>query len=114
NDGSVTVTVTSQDGSGVSGTLVVVISNQQETVTSIADITGFRMYPNPAVNGRFTVEGLEMVNQIKIMDVNGRAVKEIVTGNHSSVDIELSTVPAMYFVKFMRGKEFIVQKVLVK
>jgi hypothetical protein len=99
-DGDVTVTATANDGSGVTGSLVVTISNQDETGIGSADLLskGLTIYPNP-VGEILNIRSALDVAMISILDVAGHTVRTIEhPGRESSVNLE--GIPAgVYMLK---------------
>ncbi|MDF1571856.1 MAG: Ig-like domain-containing protein [Bacteroidales bacterium] len=99
-DGDVTVTATANDGSGVNGSLVVTISNQDETGIGSADMLskGLTIYPNP-VGEILNIRSARDVAMISILDVAGHAVRTMEhPGRESSVNLE--GIPAgVYMLK---------------
>jgi len=90
DDGDVTVTATANDGSGVTGSLVVTISNQDETGIGSAELLskGLTIYPNPA-GEVLNIRSARDVAMISILDVAGHTLKTIENpGMESSVSLE--------------------------
>jgi uncharacterized protein YjdB len=113
-NGDVTVTATANDGSGVSGDLVVAISNQDETGIGSADLLskGLSIYPNPAgaiLNIRSSVD----VAMINIIDVTGQTISILENpGRESSISLE--DIPAgVYILKVQdHGANVVTRRIL--
>jgi len=115
NDGTVTVTATAIDGSGVKGTLNVTLSNQVVTDITDVELLNLYPYPNPVIAGKISVQGTDRVRQIKVIDMSGRSIREITLLNEPMVDIELfNAAPGVYAIQFFGERQSVVKKVVVK
>jgi len=84
-DGTVTIKATAQDGSGISGSIDINISNQvgikNQTIETV------HCYPNPTSNN-LTVDNTNNLQQIQIIDMNGKILKAIeVTSETIQIDV---------------------------
>lgn len=116
-DGTVIVTATARDGSGVTATTEITIVNQGDIVTGLEQENKFvfRSYPNPVVNGKFTIEGTENIQHISVRDLQGRSIHDVVVANQNSVEINLlNTAPGMYAVQLFDGNKYLVKKIVVQ
>lgn len=59
-------------------------------------------YPNPATNS-VTFDGLEGVNRMDIVNVNGQIVGTQVIGNNLSISLDISNLPTGIYVARMTG-----------
>ncbi|GEM_PF-5407606 len=87
--GTVTVTATANDGSGVSGEAVITISNDPTGVSYI-NKAELLVYPNPAYNQLFIQGRSDMeINSIAIYSMDGKAVyqQSDVPSNLESIDV---------------------------
>jgi endo-1,4-beta-xylanase len=74
---------------------------------------GINIYPNPSLNGTFTIESSYAKTDVEIFDINGRRLKSLrITGNQSE-DIHLSAAPGIYILKTFNGKAKKAQKIIV-
>ncbi len=74
---------------------------------------GIHVYPVPAIDGRFTIDGLDDITYIKIIDVTGRSLKEIETLNTSSVEVTLNVQPGLYVIELFRYSESIIHRNII-
>jgi uncharacterized protein YjdB len=99
-DGNVTVTATANDGSGVTGTLVVTISNQDDTGIGSAELLakGLILYPNPA-GAVLHFRSTRDVAMISIIDVAGHTLRTIENPSRES-SLSLEEIPVgVYMLK---------------
>ncbi|WP_168194027.1 endo-1,4-beta-xylanase [Pontibacter sp. SGAir0037] len=74
----------------------------------------FTAYPNPIVNGNLTLNGVEKVNTVTILDLNGRMIHELALNKQASVHIALDINPGLYILQLFDGQNYATQKLLVK
>jgi hypothetical protein len=86
-DGTVAITATANDASGVTGTKVITISNQ--TTTSINEIASQKVniYPNPVKNQLFVELDSQELTEITIIDYSGKVIKSITNNTTNSIDV---------------------------
>lgn len=99
-DGTVTVTATANDGSGVAGSLVVTISNQDDTGIGSAEMLakGLILYPNPA-GAVLHIRSTRDVAMISIIDVAGHTLRTIENPSRES-SLSLEGIPVgVYLLK---------------
>ena len=85
-----------------------------ENITNVLEITdnNIKLYPNPS-NGNFIIEG-ENINNITVVDINGRVIKSI-NINSTKINIELlDKQKGIYFAKILSDNKVIVKKLIVK
>ena len=111
-DGMVTVTDTSEDGSGVTGTLEISITNQSISVEDIPE-DRIRIYPNPAPEGNFTVTGLETIRQINILDLSGKRIAAYQNEGASVHVFHLEVESGIYFLELTDGKSRLYRKIVI-
>ncbi len=108
-DGTVTVTATANDGSGVTGTAVVTISNQSVGVDEQGAIHNLSIYPNPA-SSLLYVHADERIEQVTILDVLGGLVRTSTLKNGS---IDLSDLRGgVYFLQIQTDKGSVVKRIV--
>lgn len=113
-NGTVTVTATSLElDSEVSDEMDITISGQP---TSTESITGseISLYPNPASEGYFTIDGVKDISHIIISDLNGRPLYSVEVQNQSSVDIHIDAPDGLYIIKLFEGTKIHYVKVFIK
>ncbi len=101
SNGVVTVTATANDGSGITGSLAVTVTNQDETGIGSADLLakGLTIYPNPA-GEILNISSSRDIAAISIIDITGNSVREIGNPVKEST-ISLAGMPAgVYILKF--------------
>ena len=98
-DGSVTVTATANDGSGITGSVVITISNQSVGINENTT-QNIRIYPNPATS-QLTLNTTEQIQRISILNITGKTVKTIVS-NNSTIDVSDLT-KGIYFLQIQTG-----------
>lgn len=65
-----------------------------------------RINPNPAVNGKFTISGIESIIKIDIIDFTGSVARTIVHDGQASIDISIDAGPGIYLLRLYDGKSF--------
>ncbi|MCJ8292263.1 MAG: T9SS type A sorting domain-containing protein [Crocinitomicaceae bacterium] len=86
-DGTVTVTATANDGSGVMGNVVITISNQTNAISSFS-ISPFLIYPNPTEN--LLTISTESINamSIEILSLGGEIImNESINSKLQTIDV---------------------------
>jgi beta-glucosidase len=111
-NGTVTVIATANDGSQVSGSLEVTVSNQ--TVTMLTDNVAGEVYcyPNP-ISSYMKIPGIEKTARVTFFNMTGQIVKEVKTYMPGQ-SVMVSDLPeGIYFVKIKTAENTIlVQKVI--
>ncbi len=88
-DGTVIVEATATDGSNVSGTAVVTISEQVPLSTIDIDLeNSVQLYPNPS-NGNLFINAREAVSSVKVYTIYGRLIQSF----NANERIDLSNLP---------------------
>ncbi|MDF7811618.1 endo-1,4-beta-xylanase [Hymenobacter sp. YC55] len=70
--------------------------------------------PNPAANGRFVLQGMEKAQTIRVLDLNGRLVKEVKAVNQATTEVALQVSPGLYVVQVIDGYGVTSRKLLVE
>ena len=72
-----------------------------------------QLYPNPTVNGQFSVSllGLDGVKNITISDMSGRVVQRIRTSRNMH-QINLNTRRGIYFMKVSNSQQSLVKRIV--
>jgi len=96
-NGTVIVQATATDGSNVSGSAVITISNQFALSTSDVSLENINLYPNPST-GTLTLSENERVQEVSIVGMNGRIVKRL----KSSVSIDISDLPKGIYIAVIK------------
>jgi len=113
-NGKVTVTATAWDGSGITATMDITITNQPGSIAKNIGLENIDVFPNPVSNGIFTIRGIENISHIVILDLYGRQVKELNGLKQNSVEIQLKSVPGIYVIKLYSGQNPAYKRIIVK
>ncbi|MCH2229228.1 MAG: T9SS type A sorting domain-containing protein [Crocinitomicaceae bacterium] len=109
-DGTVTVTATANDGSGVTGNTIITISNQSVGIDDLSNIHKLTIYPNPAGNQLY-IRTDEKIELITVVDVTGKTIKAIT--NNDSIDVS-NLNGGIYFLQVKTNEGISSKKFLKK
>lgn len=112
--GNVIVTAATWDGSGVKGTKIIVVTNETTGIEDQNLANSITVYPNPAINGRFTVQGIESIERIELVNLVGEKVKTFTNLRQSSLDIEADVPKGVYVLQFYDGKNSGFKKIVIR
>jgi endo-1,4-beta-xylanase len=112
--GNVTVTATALDGSGVTGTFNITIESIPTGLFGNFLSEGIKVYPNPAVDGRFTIQGIDKISQVIITDLFGRMIQKYNLINQPKLEISLNNRSGIYFISLSNGKQAVYTKIIVE
>ncbi|HET6559098.1 MAG TPA: endo-1,4-beta-xylanase [Prolixibacteraceae bacterium] len=112
--GNVIVTATSWDGSGVKGTKIIVVTNETTGIENQNLSNSINVYPNPAVNGKFTVQGIESIKRLELVNLVGDIVKTYHNLKQSSLDIEADVPKGVYVLRFFDDEKSGVKKIVIQ
>ncbi|MFY9153549.1 MAG: endo-1,4-beta-xylanase [Prolixibacteraceae bacterium] len=110
--GTITVTATSWDGSGIKGVARISIV----TPTSISNpvyADKIKVYPNPSNDGIFTIDGIENFIQIEVFDLTGRKVYGSVLNNQSQTNMQLNVPGGIYVISLFDGEQTVRKKIVI-
>lgn len=111
--GNITVTALAWDGSGTKGTMAVHIEIPDGLSNSVrAD--KIRVYPNPAENGSVTVDGIDGIRQIDLVDLTGRKIAEFRNLNQSTLKAQVDVPDGIYMLKLFDGHQTYYRKVIFR
>ena len=113
-DGKVTVTAAVWDGTGKKGTTVITISNQTTSLSERSIADQISVYPNPAVNGNFTIDGIESIKQIEMINLLGKKVITFSNLNQSSISIQVNVPKGIYILNLFNGKQLFYKKIMIQ
>lgn len=113
-DGNVTVTATAWDGSGIKGTASITITNQSTSLTGKTLAGSIAVFPNPAINGSFTIRGIENIRRIEIVNRIGEKVYTVENKDQSSLNLQLNIPKGMYFLKITDGQQSVIKKIVIQ
>lgn len=113
-NGKVTVTAIAWDGSGVKGTMVITISDQTTGLSGKPLANKIKVYPNPATNGEFTIEGIDGIKQIELVNLVGKKVIGFDHLNQSSLNIQVNVPKGIYILNLFDGEQMFYRKIIVR
>jgi uncharacterized protein YjdB len=105
-DGTVTVKATATDGSAVSGSIVITISNQEDPIISVSDkdLSDVSIYPNP-VEAEITISGNTSFRSIEIYNVDGTLINRLDNvASTSSINVSELT-SGVYIIRLTTANE---------
>ena len=115
DNGTVRVTATAIDGSGEQDYMDIELTNQLPNgMDNINSEVEFCIYPNPSSDGKFVIEGLENLSDIKVMDLSGQVLTELKVTYESSVEVQLDVASGIYVIQLYDGEETYHKKIVVK
>jgi hypothetical protein len=115
SDGTVTVTAISLElGSDVSDQMVMTISGQVSDIENIAGAENIRIYPNPSNDGYFTIDGMQDISSVVVLDMNGKQIIARDFSNQSSMNIHLNVPAGLYIIRLSDGSRFYYAKIAVE
>ncbi len=110
SNGSVVVTATAKDGSGVKGTATITISGQVSVATtSVANIVA---YPNP-VTDMLYLKNASDVKSIEVININGSVIYELKNTNANNISTS-ELMNGMYFLRVKTGNGVAVMRFIKK
>jgi aryl-phospho-beta-D-glucosidase BglC (GH1 family) len=109
--GSATITATTVDGS-ITATCSVTVTGS--TLAKVNEEVSVVIYPNPIEEGGLLIiEGLKGNSAVRIIDMNGRVVKQEIIANQFA-KIEVNLKPGIYIFQAINTERTIVKKIIVK
>lgn len=112
-NGKVTVTATAWDGTGIKGTMDITISDYTG-VSEKLHAEKIKVYPNPAINGNFTIEGIETIKQIELVNLVGKRVIAYYNLDQSSLNVQVNIPEGIYVLNLFDGKQTVCKKIVIK
>lgn len=111
--GTVSVTASAWDGSGKRGTMDLIIEN----TTGLFEYQGadhIRVFPNPVINGSFTIQGMDAIQHIELVDLMGRKVTSFNHLNQSTLDIQVKVPKGIYVLNLHDGQQVFYKKIRIQ
>ncbi len=102
DNGTVTVTATANDGSGVTGSADILISNQPNAVAEIGNKLNVSVFPNPT-NGLVKISANEVISSIEVYDIIGRKQLSKTTLQSNMLDLS-GLAEGQYILKITSGE----------
>lgn len=113
-NGNVIVTAVAWDGSGVKATKLITIIDPPTGLTEKLTAGVITVYPNPVVNGNFTINGIESIKQIELINMLGEKLIKFNDLNQPSLGIQVNVPKGMYLLKLFDGKQSACTKILIE
>jgi endo-1,4-beta-xylanase len=111
--GTVFVTATAWDGSGVKGSTAITITNDATGIEDQKLSEKVKVYPNPAVNGSFSITGIESIKQIDLVNLLGEKVKTFSNLDQSTLTIQADVPAGVYMLHLYDGKNTAFGKIII-
>jgi endo-1,4-beta-xylanase len=113
-NGKATITATAWDGSGTKGTMEVTIFNQTSGLSDLLSDEKISVFPNPVTNGYFTIEGMNGITRIELMDLLGKKLIEWNNLKQSAINIAINIKSGVYTLKLCKGQQSVIKKIVVR
>lgn len=115
SNGTVVITGKSLElGSSVSDEIEITIGEPVTKINNILKNNDLKIYPNPAIKGNFTIEGMEGVSHVVIFDLNGKQVSSYNTLGRKSINFNLNVPSGLYIIKLFEENNIYHTKIAVK
>jgi len=111
--GKVTVIATANDESGVYGSLDITITEKNTNSIYYLNFEKIIVYPNPVVNGNFTIRGIEKIKQIELIDLVGAKVAGFTNLNQPSINININIKPGIYILRFFDCQQAVYKRIII-
>jgi len=87
--------------------------NQDNPIEKVQEIVGFKMYPNPVLNGKiFIITSLDSTKKIQILDIVGN---QVMSTNLISRELDISKLtPGLYILKVLEEGKTATRKLVIK
>ncbi|GGF19435.1 endo-1,4-beta-xylanase [Hymenobacter cavernae] len=82
--------------------------------TKKAEKYAINAYPNPAIGGKFTLQGTEKISQIRVLDLSGKQIQVVPVAKQPSVELKLNVAPGVYIVELSDGQNVQSKKLVVQ
>jgi endo-1,4-beta-xylanase len=111
--GQLSVIATANDESGTIGSLDITIIEKTIDAINNRGIEKIIIYPNPVVNGNFTIKGIGKIKQIELIDLAGIKVAEFSNYDQAAINLHLNVSPGIYILKLSDGNRAVYRKIMV-
>lgn len=113
SNGTVTITGgTLELGSTLSDVMEITIAGQNTSVESITGLDNLTIFPNPATDGFFTIRGMEAIQEVVIINLNGKQIATYNVQDLNNLDFHLNAPAGMYVLRLSDGKQFYHTKIV--
>ena len=112
--GTVKVTATAWDASGIKASKDIIISNAATGISEKSVAEKIIVYPNPAINGSFTINGIEAIKQIELVNLVGKKVVTFNNLNQSTLNIQVNIPQGIYVINFFNREQYCYKKIMIQ
>lgn len=85
---------------------------EDPTSAPVTEPMEFRLFPNPA-RDQFTVQGVSLIDQIRLFDLGGRMLLNVSINDHQAV-LQTGSLPnGLYIIQVISGKEIVNQRLQI-
>jgi len=113
-NGKITVTATAWDGTGIKGTKVITISDSPTGLSEKLNSGKISVYPVPAINGKFTINGIESIKQIELISLVGKKVIAFNNLSQSALNIQVNVPKGIYVLNLFDGEQVFYKKIVIQ
>jgi hypothetical protein len=97
-NGTIAIKATANDGSGVSGSIEITVSNQGVTAINNNALNSSVVYPNPVVNALF-ISNATGISKVDVRNMLGQVVLSTTNANNSLIELNTNSLKnGIYFV----------------
>ncbi len=82
--------------------------------TSTVPYMDARLYPNPVSGGMLTIQPEEGITRARLLDINGRLIRDIPLKGEPRLSIQLDVPAGIYLMQFQKESAIIVEKLIVQ
>jgi hypothetical protein len=92
----------------------VIIEAESGTAGADLNIVHPVIYPNPVTDGKFCVQGIEDIIQVKVFSLMGIQVASLDGLNQPSPVVSINAAPGTYIIRCYDGQKFYFGKIILK
>jgi endo-1,4-beta-xylanase len=79
----------------------------------LIDNPDIRVFPNPASDGRITVETKCGISELRILDIHGRSISDIPVQGQTRLNLNLFVSPGLYLMQFISTNNSVVERLFI-
>ncbi|MCF8335355.1 MAG: endo-1,4-beta-xylanase [Bacteroidales bacterium] len=114
SNGTVTLSASSIEyQSDVKGLMEITVTNQGTALCKEKSGDEITVFPNPSLNGNFTIQGTGGVTQVNILNSLGNLVRSFHLENQSLLRVNLNVSPGIYFIQLVKRGKFMIEKIMI-
>ena len=72
-----------------------------------------KVFPNPAINGNFTISGIESIRRIELTDLYGRKITVFSNLNQPSINIQVTVPKGIYAIILFDGQQMFWKQITI-